>query len=105
MSTKKLPGTKKLRKRARLFKKQKGLCFYCREPMRLMEGSSHTSLIGNPNDMCTLDHFYPQKLGAKKCTKNAVAACAYCNSSKGHDLPTPREIQRLYRDLRQGTDR
>lgn len=60
----------------RLYKKQKGLCYYCRGKMTLALGSHATA---------TLDHRVPRSSGRweGKSTKNIVAACLACNQQKG----------------------
>lgn len=64
--------------RKRLFKEQKGLCFYCQEPMLLRYGSLRPT-------SATLDHIIPlSKGGVIGATLNTVAACKKCNEERGN---------------------
>lgn len=60
--------------RARLFKKQRGLCKYCDCQM--------TTRNGRVNSW-TLDHILPMYLGGDDNPANIVLACDACNRDKG----------------------
>lgn len=62
----------------KLFDDQDGKCFYCKEPMLLVRPEI------SPLRACTLDHKVARACGGGSCESNLVAACAQCNSIKGH---------------------
>lgn len=69
---------RKRNQRERLFRAQRGLCYYCQKPMLLAHGENR-----KPN-VLTLDHIVPlSKGGALSFTENTVAACRRCNSQRG----------------------
>ncbi len=75
----------KRRERERLFKEQRGLCFYCNRPM-LLRHSSHPPGVAHhlPPELATLDHIIPRANGgAWSPRENAVAACLECNAERG----------------------
>lgn len=61
------------RLRAKLVKRQGGLCAYCCEPLTLNAGP-HLS---------TIDEIVPLSLGGLAEPENQVAACHQCNRMKG----------------------
>ena len=70
------------RHREKLFREQRGLCFYCQRPMLLRNG--HTDGAHMPGTLATLDHIIPiSNGGAKAPTLNTVAACRTCNGKRG----------------------
>ena len=63
--------------RERLFKEQKGLCYYCETPMLLQHGSQ-------TKRSATIDHIIPKSQGGSiGPTLNGVAACLACNRERG----------------------
>lgn len=68
------------RKRVALWMAQKGLCFYCQEPMVLP-----VSVINHPqpDNMATFDHMTPRSKGGLLTYGNTVLACRRCNCDKG----------------------
>ena len=67
----------KRKHRARLFREQCGLCFYCAKPMLLQDGC-------NLPNAATLDHVIPLSMGGIWSPRhNAVAACLRCNHERG----------------------
>lgn len=69
------------RARERLFWEQKGLCFYCAQPMLLASGTGTDKTRYN---QITLDHVVPRSKGGTSApTLNAVAACFRCNQERG----------------------
>ena len=67
------------KRRPEIWERQKGLCFYCHQPLRL-DGD-------NP---ATLDHVIPrsalQSIG-ESILDNFVYACSRCNHRKSNTLP------------------
>lgn len=70
---------------ARILGSQKGLCFYCSKPLRL---------IGKGPDVATGDHLTPRHMGGTEHYWNIVAACKPCNHRKGGRAPTKAELER-----------
>lgn len=78
------------RRRAELFKEQNGLCYYCKEPMLLIECNSNpkeNKHKPSPPDLCTLEHlfdrYHPDR--TKKPLDNEkrwAAACFKCNGEQ-----------------------
>lgn len=65
-----------------LYAKQKGLCSYCKNAMRLPdEGGSRYGY--NSDHMATRDHRIPRSKGGDSSAANVVAACLRCNNLKG----------------------
>lgn len=60
----------------RRFQQQRGLCFYCCEPL----GAETTK-----------DHFYPLGRGGNRSWQNIVLACRCCNQAKGPREPSEDE--------------
>ena len=72
---------RKARHRERLFKEQRGLCYYCAKPMLLSAG---TGTQRQPNRLATLEHIIPLANGGQfSPASNAVAACFQCNQQRG----------------------
>lgn len=63
-------------KRAKLIKRQKNRCYWCREQMSQ----------GGPSDpkSATLDHVTPRSMGGAGSMDNLVAACRKCNNGRGN---------------------
>jgi 5-methylcytosine-specific restriction endonuclease McrA len=77
-------GTKaKQRLKLYLFNLQKGLCFYCDEPVTLVTGPR----------CWTLDHVDPLQNGGPDDETNVVMACHQCNRAKG--CLTPDQLQKM----------
>jgi len=67
--------------RERLFAEQRGLCYYCGEPMLLAKIGQGQA---QPPRLATLDHIIPRSLGGTNApTMNCVAACRQCNQERG----------------------
>lgn len=64
-------GAKRMREK--LFKKQKGKCFYCGYRMRKAKGNGNS---------VTLEHRTPLSRGGSHAHKNLAAACYTCNTRK-----------------------
>lgn len=73
----------KRRARQALWRNQRGLCFYCRQPCALFtsdlpKGRPH------PENAATLDHIIPlAKGGTFNPYRNCVVACRACNRERG----------------------
>jgi 5-methylcytosine-specific restriction endonuclease McrA len=65
--------TNKRQIKAEMLKRQKGLCYYCREPLSI--------------EQATLDHVLPRALGGTLKRSNLVISCGPCNVRKGHSTP------------------
>ena len=76
-------------KRAKLIKRQKNRCHWCREPMT----------NGGPSDprSATLDHVVPKSKGGGGNIENLVAACQECNRRRGSGpKPPPLDLNTFY---------
>lgn len=62
--------------RRKHFKRQLGLCAYCKSPM-VMEPE-------NSRRAATLDHVIPLSRGGEHHWENTVCACRICNHDKGN---------------------
>lgn len=60
-----------------VFKKTKGLCFYCG---RKLQNENHKA-----KDYMTIDHVEPKMNGGTNNIHNLVPSCHRCNFDKGHD--------------------
>lgn len=99
----------KAHKRAILWDQQKGLCYYCKRPMRRRERSP--SDFNYPDD-ATLDHKLARANGGTNNIKNLCLSCFECNSKKGDSLdefscnewkPPELRSSRDQYEIRQGT--
>ncbi len=72
------------RRRAELFMEQHGDCYWCHDPMVLLENYPVGTL---EPDVCTLDHMFdrghPQRRKQKHGIQRYVAACWRCNHGRG----------------------
>lgn len=66
-----------LRKRA--FKKQRGLCYWCKQPMHVGEPLNHPRQV-------SADHLKPRHAGGQTRADNIVAACRDCNQNRHPEL-------------------
>lgn len=66
------------RMRDRLFRRQKGRCFYCDELTVQTVGQGDI-----PPNAATIDHIVPQSKGGTYEAGNIVLACRTCNQAKG----------------------
>lgn len=88
--------------RSHAYSKQKGLCYYCEQPMwtnDLLEFSSkyHVSLRKLKILECTGDHLVPHKDGGRSTKDNIVAACWFCNQwrHRRKTNPTPNQYKNM----------
>lgn len=84
----KQPGYMPQMEHVALHEAQEGMCFYCSRKIT-SERWTHENPLG-----FTRDHFFPHSFG-HPLEYNCVLACADCNSHKGNDMPTPKEIERF----------
>lgn len=70
---------RKVRIRTLLFRKQRGACYYCGEPMLLAKVPEG---VRQPPRLATIDHIIPKSKGGA-FAENCVGACAECNSERG----------------------
>jgi len=88
--------------RAIAYKKQGGLCYYCKLPMWIENPSEFTekhnlSISQARLFQCTGEHLKAHCSGGAASIKNIVAACFYCNQHRhrrNSDL-SPQEYKRL----------
>jgi 5-methylcytosine-specific restriction endonuclease McrA len=90
--SRKLP--KIARFRAEAFRRQKGLCYYCRFPMwqdsptkfaakhRVTEREAQIF-------RCTAEHLVARQDGGTDAPSNIVAACLFCNQNRHRRTPPP----------------
>lgn len=84
------------RRVARLAEHQSGLCFYCDEPMILLDPKGvFSSQEGNEPDVASEDHFIARSLGGSNNTYNLVIAHRQCNSEKGRGQPEEHLVEKL----------
>lgn len=60
-------------------KKQKGLCYWCRQPMRADVEESHPRRL-------TAEHIVPLFLGGQTKPWNIAAACRECNGGRHQEM-------------------
>jgi 5-methylcytosine-specific restriction endonuclease McrA len=76
--------TKTLRSNAT--RAQRGLCYYCKYPMRTpddrADAVSQVSGRGSRWFDCTAEHLTPRSEGGQNTVTNIVAACRFCNSQR-----------------------
>lgn len=70
--------------RACAFHKQRGLCFYCDQPMWLTDPERYADTYGLSRRQAmifraTAEHLRARCNGGKDTPSNIVAACGYCN--------------------------
>ncbi len=73
--TRLLWGSNRMRRRVDLYRKQKGLCYYCEEFMAVAPGQSNS---------ITIDHVRPLSKSGHDVAANRVGACWRCNMAKGN---------------------
>ncbi len=86
---------RKRRKRKWLFDHQKGLCYWCHNPMRIIQMPAKA--INMPLDLCTLDHLddrFSSDRGKHPNERRIVAACWKCNfdRSQERERNLPKEV-------------
>lgn len=96
------PAKLKSRERRRrqvegLFKRQRGLCFYCNCPMWLAPAHEHTKR--QPPNMATLEHLdsrFSAERGTHEGQIRRVLACLACNNARAdaEQAAQPRELLR-----------
>ena len=64
----------------KLFREQEGLCFYCRQPMRLPDPTNLRDPL--PPDRVTIEHLFAAT-DDRRARKFIVAACHACNQERG----------------------
>lgn len=73
------------RRRAELFQQQNGSCYWCHEPMQLLESYPPNGKL--EADVCTLDHLFhrghPDRTKLTHDISRYVAACWQCNQDRG----------------------
>ena len=74
-------GSTKLRnRREKLFRQQRGLCYWCKQPMRLVP---RTKPHHNDPSVCTLDHLHDRWSPLRGTGGyEHVAACQKCNRER-----------------------
>jgi len=87
-------------KRARLFARQGGLCYWCKQQMVLLNFAGQGKVKHRPPNMCTLDHLEPRwhpLRGKFPGHRRIVAACDKCNGERDRQqlAQIPRELVRL----------
>lgn len=83
-------SAEKARKRRRIFREQSGLCYWCRQPMVIVEKQDQRT--DWPNDMATFEHLDPKgdpNRGRIYHQRRIVLACYKCNHERG--IRTERE--------------
>jgi len=83
--------------RGRLYRKQKGRCFYCgqfmHEPEKVVEGDVS-------NLLATIDHVVPKSKGGGDVLHNMVVACMPCNSKKSDAIIKPQTYKELLEEMK-----
>ena len=78
------------RLRWRAYRAQGGLCYWCKQPMKLNGPQNHPlSLTG--------DHLIPRYAGGLTKPGNIVAACFKCNTSRQVETNLPRKDEARWR--------
>ena len=71
------------------FKRQQGLCHYCKAPMWLKDPAGFSSRHGITERQasrfqCTGEHLQARQDGGSDKADNIVAACRFCNMTRHH---------------------
>lgn len=74
------------------FKRQAGSCYYCGFPMWIQQpkefaGTFRISQGSSARFQCTAEHLVARQDGGSDSSKNIVAACRFCNSTR-HRIPS-----------------
>jgi hypothetical protein len=69
----------------RAYRRQGGLCFWCKRPMLLADRAGSTS-GGAPPRLMTAEHVRPVWDGEPTVAGNVVAACYECNHGRSGEL-------------------
>lgn len=64
----------------RLYRVQNGRCFYCAQPLVIVDGAGRRRL---PPNAITQDHLLPKSKGGTRAAYNIVGACNQCNQARG----------------------
>jgi 5-methylcytosine-specific restriction endonuclease McrA len=76
--------------RRRAYHAQKGLCYWCKQPMRFKGPQNHPQAL-------TADHLVPRYAGGVTKPGNIVAACYKCNSERQVETNLPRKDEAVWR--------
>ena len=87
-----MPNSTPKKNRLAAFKRQAGCCHYCGSAMwieNLEEFASkfNISIRSATRFQCTAEHLVARQDGGSDSSKNIVAACRFCNSTR-HRIPT-----------------
>lgn len=90
-----MTASRNQKKRKWLFRHQRGLCHWCKKPMRLLTLPKQNKEI--IRDLCTLDHLddrYDPQRGQFSGERRIVAACWQCNFERNEkrQKELPREV-------------
>ena len=84
------------------FRKQGGRCFYCRQPMWVIEPNEILSTYKITSSKinllkCTAEHLTAVKDGGETTKNNIVAACWFCNQRrhKRKTNPSPKQYKQM----------
>ncbi|TKS53653.1 restriction endonuclease [Luteimonas yindakuii] len=88
------PMTRAKHHRSVAFHAQGGRCYYCSQPMWLSDHVSfaqrHRISTAQARQLqCTAEHLQPKATGGTLCRSNVVAACLFCNRTRGKVSPAP----------------
>ena len=75
--------------RWRAYNKQRGLCYWCEQPMKRTCEPTDPMLL-------TADHLIPLYAGGKTVPGNIVAACRKCNNTRQVELNKPKKDEAVY---------
>ena len=80
--------TRSSKQRYIAFMAQGGLCYYCAQPMWLVDRNTFAERHGLSGRQalqfqCTAEHLQPRSLGGTLCVGNIAAACLCCNQRRG----------------------
>lgn len=70
-----------VKRKVRIFNKQKGLCHWCNKPMLLLFGEE-ANQCQSPRRF-TADHIYPRGDSRRQTIGGRVGACYECNHNRG----------------------
>lgn len=92
-------GEKKRRRKARLFIRQKGKCYWCPTQMVLLNTGGHEKTL--PKNLATLDHlfdrFHPKRRSNSRGKERTVLACWQCNFDRCVESQSAQTLEELHR--------
>ena len=92
-------GDKKRRRKARLFARQNGKCYWCKNDMVIIPTVGNEKTF--PKNLATLDHlfdkFHPSRRANSRGKERTVLACWQCNFNRCVESQAAQTLEELHR--------